>query len=300
MKQQSSQLLQSKLWAKVQQARGRDVFYLDDILIIKHQLLLGKTWLYSAQLNLSVKKLIKIIPKIKKIAQKEKAIFWKVESIFGQPLKLNKNLKLSTPLQPYETFLIDLSTSKKKLLKNMKQKTRYNIRLAKRKGVKVYWSQKQKDLNIFYSLLNQTAKRQKIKLHPKKHYQNILKIFGPKNKAKIIVAEYKKEPIAANLIIFFGNTATYLHGGTSKKHRTKMAPYLLQWQAILKAKKQDLKFYDLGGCAVKKGKIKEWAGLTRFKSGFGGQLYQFGETYDLIFKKMQYQIYQLRKKIKIV
>ncbi|MFH1712710.1 MAG: peptidoglycan bridge formation glycyltransferase FemA/FemB family protein, partial [Candidatus Jacksonbacteria bacterium] len=169
--------------------------------------------------------------------------------------------------------------------KNMKPKTRYNIRLARKKAVQVRWSKNAADINIFYDLLTATARRQKIKIHPKIHYQNILKILGDKNTAALAIAEFDKKPVAANLVTFFGDTAAYLHGGTDDSYRSLMAPYLLQWEAILEAKRRGCKYYDLGGCAVTTGKIDPWAGITRFKAGFGGELKQFGPAYDIVFNR---------------
>jgi lipid II:glycine glycyltransferase (peptidoglycan interpeptide bridge formation enzyme) len=161
----------------------------------------------------------------------------------------------------------------------------------------VRWSTDITDVKIFYGLLTQTARRQKIKIHPKTHYKNILKILGKQDVAALVIAEFSGKAIAANLITFFGDTAVYLHGGTNDKYHSMMSPHLLQWETILEASRRGCRYYDLGGCAVKIGKIDQWIGMTRFKAGFGGKLFQFGDTYDLVFNKKWYWLYQLKNRL---
>jgi lipid II:glycine glycyltransferase (peptidoglycan interpeptide bridge formation enzyme) len=261
--------------------------------LIKHRLPFGKSWLYSPRLNFPADYFFQLIDAIAAIAKGENSIFWKIEFKNNTLISnIQYPISLSNPLQPRETFLINLNQTDDQLLKSMKPKTRYNIKLAQKKGVTARWSKGIADIGVFYNLLLKTSARQKIKLHPKAHYQNILKILGKEDAAALIIAEFKGKVIAANLITFYGDTAIYLHGGTDGANREVMAPHLLQWEAILKAKQRKCKFYDLGGCAVKFGKVGEWAGITRFKSGFGGELAQFGQTYDVIFKKACYWVYQ--------
>ena len=130
------------------------------------------------------------------------------------------------------------------------------------------------------------------------HYKNILSIFAKENAAALGIAYYEDKPIAANLVTFYGDAATYLHGGTEHSHRNLMAPYLLQWETIQEAKQRGLHWYDLGGAAVTRGKIKEWAGITRFKEGFGGTLTDMGETYDVVFNRAWYALYKNAVKCK--
>src|SRR3989338_4698541 len=122
------------------------------------------------------------------------------------------------PLQYSETFLKDLTQTENELLKNMKQKTRYNIGLARKKNVTIRWSQNSAGIPLFYKLLKETANRQKIAIHKIQHYKNILSIFGAKNAAALGIAYYEDTPIAANLVTFYGDAATYLHGGTEHSH----------------------------------------------------------------------------------
>ncbi|HBH46975.1 MAG: hypothetical protein A2445_01035 [Candidatus Jacksonbacteria bacterium RIFOXYC2_FULL_44_29] len=334
-----SDLLQSPLWGKIQEAAGRRVFYwglFDDfdvnatdidpslraqrsnlsasVLVIKYPLPLGKSWLYSPRLAWPESDLPQLIDEGAKIAKTEKSIFWKIEFSDSKFKILNLKLKIApaAPLQYPETFIIDLSESDEALLAKMKPKIRYNIHLAQKRGVTIKWTPNchpdrgrqpigrvegslslTETFDVFYDLLSQTATRQHIRLHPKKHYENILKILGDADAAAIAIAEYQNKPVAANLVTFYGDTAIYLHGGTDDAYKSVMAPYLLQWESLQEARRRGCKFYDFGGAAVETGKIDGWAGITRFKAGFGGKLTRFGETYDVVFNKGWYRLYQL-------
>lgn len=290
------ELLQSPLWGNVQEAEGRRIFYVDRCLLIKHPLLLGFSWLYSPRPAIHEEEQLKeLIPSVAAIAKKENAVFWKIDGLKLENWKIGtlKLFSISSPLQPPETLLLDLSQSEDELLGRMKEKTRYNIRLAQKKGVTTRWSKDVSNIPLFYNLLKQTAARQAIRIHSQSHYTHILNIVGEEDAAALIIAESEEKiPIAANLVTFFGGTATYLHGGTDNRYRALMAPYLLQWETIQEAKRRGLRWYDLGGCAVTRGKIKEWTGITRFKEGFGGKLFDCGKTYDVVFRKGWYKMYK--------
>ena len=113
---------------------------------------------------------------------------------------------------------------------------------------------------------------------------------------KIYVAEYDGNIIAANLILFFGDAATYLHGASGNEYRNVMAPYLLQWQAILDAKKAGYLKYDFGGVKMSGG----WEGITKFKLGFSlnTKPVVFPGSYDIMIAPFRYWIYRGIQKIK--
>lgn len=108
----------------------------------------------------------------------------------------------------------------------------------------------------------------------------------------LFIAEYQGKTIAANLVNFFGPTATYTHGGWDWEYRSLMAPHLLQWEQIKEAKNRGCKAYDFWGID----KIN-WPGITRFKKGFGGKEVNYIGTFDLILKQAWYSAYILVKKI---
>jgi lipid II:glycine glycyltransferase (peptidoglycan interpeptide bridge formation enzyme) len=111
--------------------------------------------------------------------------------------------------------------------------------------------------------------------------------------AKIYFAEYEGKVLCANMMIFYGDTATYLHGGSSSADKNIMAPHLLQWEQIKLAKAKGYKYYDFWGID----EIK-WPGVTRFKKGFGGFEVDYGGTWELAITKWKYTLYKLIKRIK--
>ncbi|NIP32988.1 peptidoglycan bridge formation glycyltransferase FemA/FemB family protein, partial [Candidatus Saccharibacteria bacterium] len=123
----------------------------------------------------------------------------------------------------------------------------------------------------------------KFRAHPKSYYKKILESLG--SMAEVWFAEYKGKVIAANLMIFWGNTVLYLHGASSRDHKNVMAPYLLHWELIKRAKADGYKYYDFWGIAPPDSPNHPWAGITRFKKGFGGTEVKYPGTFDLAINK---------------
>lgn len=204
--------------------------------------------------------------------------------------------------EPESTALLDISTTEDELLSNMHSKTRYNIRLAEKKNVKIRVSDSKsfdKDIDIFYNLSSETAKRNNIKIYSKKYYKDLLSYFSAEKnknvKANLYIADYKGKSIGAIMVMYFGNTATYLHGASSDKYRNVMANYLLQWQAIRDARDKGMGVYDFWGVSESN---PSWRGITRFKKGFGAQVFHFHGTFDYLLDKKTYRLLSVLKKIK--
>ena len=201
-------------------------------------------------------------------------------------------------VQPREILMLDISATEEEILKQMKPKTRYNIRLAERKEVKVYRSQDKRAQKAFIRLVKVTAKRDGITPHPKNYYETMFESF-PSENWELFVAEYKEKIIAVNLVIFFGKYATYLHGASADEYREVMAPYLLQWRGITYARSRSCEVYDFGGVETVDGQMG-WAGITRFKTGFAPttETRKFPGAYDIILFPWRYRIYRILQKIK--
>jgi len=310
------EFLQSFKWGSFKEKMGDEIwrFGIKDIeeiigqaCLLRHRLIFSKKYFYCprgpiflSSLSGDKKKeaIRNFLIDIKNLAKKEKAIFFRFEP--NLPLE-NLNLKeifsnlkfdyqpLESSTQPKETLVLDLKKEIEDLLKSMHPKTRYNLHLAEKHGVKVSVKD---DVKTFLDLLKETAKRQNLKIYSYKYYFNLLKEF-PNENIKIYFAYYKNKILAANLILFWGKTATYLYGGSSRENREKMAPYLLHWEIIKEAKQKGFLVYDFWGIDEKK-----WPGLTRFKLGFGGRRIVYPQSYDLIFNKFWYFLYRLGNKFR--
>lgn len=299
-----AQFLQSWQWGEFQKSLGKKIWrfgiYQDEkligaLMLIKNSLPFKKSYLYSPRFPV----LTEAVPaeiflnKIKEIGQRENSIFWRVDLFNADIFKDVKFIKISD-VQPSRTILIDLTKSEEEILAEMHPKTRYNLRLAEKKSVRVKISQTDEEIEIFLKLLEKTAQRDKFRTHPLGYYQKLLHL--DKNLVKLFLAEYQGKIIAGNLMIFFADTATYLHGASDNEFRNIMAPHLLHWIAIKEAKRDCFKYYDFWGIDEKK-----WPGLTRFKKSFvnekTGQGISYPGTFDLPLDRKWYLLYSIAKKV---
>ncbi|MFA6171295.1 MAG: peptidoglycan bridge formation glycyltransferase FemA/FemB family protein [Patescibacteria group bacterium] len=308
-----AEFLESWEWGEFQKEAGSKVIRLSAendkgaaacATFIKKKLFLGKSYFYCPRGPVSCGNKEAdglLFHEIKKIAEKEKAIFLRFEPSGNLKAEgLGVPVLRTIDVQPSKTLILDLSKSEENMLGEMHQKTRYNIRLAEKKGVKV------KELGMenfedFWKLMNETRDRDGFRLHGRNYYSKMLECAGcggaglKKNEmaVKMFAAEYQGKIISVNLIGFFGDTVTYMHGASSDEYRNVMAPYLLQWHLIKLAKNLGYKYYDFYGIDEKK-----WPGVTRFKKGFGGKEVSYPGTFDLIFDKAWYNCYIIFRKLR--
>ncbi|HCC21849.1 TPA: hypothetical protein DEP86_00425 [Candidatus Uhrbacteria bacterium] len=208
---------------------------------------------------------------------------------------------------PQHTSVVDLIKSSDELLADMKQKTRYNIRLAEKREVNVRQADPSdlraftKDIDRFQQLLAETAGRDRFHTHESDYYRRMLQVLAPKDghdlSVRLMLADFEGQTLAAAVLAQFGDTMTYLHGASSSQYREVMAPYLLHWQAMLWAKEVGLSRYDFWGVAPEDSAADHsWSGLTRFKLGFGGQRESNLGTWELPGSKFWYGAYKITKR----
>lgn len=286
--------LKSFQWAEFQKSYGRKYWHLyeentDSLAVLFKQGAVGVNYFYSPRGKLTRE----LLEEVAKLAKQEHCVFLRIDPE-NEIENLRNEYKLikTKDVQPQNSWVLKLDKDSEKLLSDMKSKTRYNIRLAQKKKLEVLRSTDIKDLGIFCKLSEKTAKRQKIRIHPKSYYQKMFKAFQ-EGELNLYLARANNQVIAANMVIFFGKWATYLHGSTSDKYRNLMAPYMLQWQAILDAKERGCKYYDFGGVAPAGQEDHPWSGITRFKMGFDGERFTYPVSYDIVFKPVKYRLYQL-------
>jgi len=240
--------------------------------------------------------------------------FEKIKDVLGGKWYIEKSRKNHEPAQ---TIMLDLNKSEEEILSQMKPKTRYNIRLSGKKGVEIEVSRKpSEDIEIFYEISKETAKRDQISIHPFEYYRKMVTEIG-NDKIKLYLAKHEGRVVSAIIVSFFGGVATYLHGASSNEHRNVMANYALQWESIKYAKKIGCKKYDFGGVMVENSKFEirnskqlqknknetqniKWAGITRFKISFAPKekIVDFPGCWDIVINKRRYFIYRFLQKIK--
>lgn len=245
-------------------------------------------------------------PEEKNIIQKElidclgdkKNIFTKLESELASPRAV-----LAKDVNPRATTIVNLLPGYSDILESMHEKTRYNIRLAERKGLVWRWGGV-KDFEIFWGLLKATAKRENFRPHSEQHYRLLLSMFvneplTTKTMAsRLVLVEKNGEPLAASLIVISNKQATYLHGASSREHRELMAPYLLHAGTLRELIDSGCQTYDFWGIEPVQGDKPSWSGFTRFKLGFGGQRYESLGARDYPNNKPMYYLYRLAKSLR--
>lgn len=202
-------------------------------------------------------------------------------------------------IQPKDTLVIDLTQSEDDLLRAMHPKTRYNIRVAQRHGVKVETRSDAEGLRTFLSLAREVERRGKFRYHPDGYYAAMLRALVPAGMLEILLATLRGQPLAAGLLIRFGGSVTYAHGASSEQRKQVMAPHLLQWEAMLRAKAQGSVRYDLFGVAPPgASSAHPWFGMTRFKRGFGGTEEHYVGAADLVEDTAFYRAYEIGRNLR--
>lgn len=226
--------------------------------------------------------------------KKNKIIFFKIEpdleksALFPIPYSL---VPSPHPLFPEWTQILDLSKTEDELLKSFHSKTRYNIRLAEKKGVVIKEMSNDEGFKIFSKLYFETCKRQKYFGHTPK-YHKIIWDNLKKNIAHILIAFYNDVPLAAYELFYFKNTLYYPYGGTSLEYRNLMPSNLLMWEAIKLGKKLGATKFDMWGSLPPNYDMNNpWAGFTRFKEGYNTKFTEFVGSYDLVVNPLLYKIY---------
>ncbi len=238
------------------------------------------------------------------VCRKHRAIFLKIEPDLWQETE-QVNLPITTSqlqtsphnIQPPRTILIDIKGSEEEILSRMKQKTRYNIRLAEKKGVTVRaWN----DIEAFHQMMLLTGKRDGFGVHSWEYYRRAYDLLHARQMGELLLAEYEDKPLAALFVARNGDRAYYLYGASTDEERNRMPTYLLQWEAMKWAKARGSKQYDLWGVPDEEEETLEanfekrrdglW-GVYRFKRGFGGELKRAVQAMDKVYNPLLYWAY---------
>ena len=197
-------------------------------------------------------------------------------------------------IQFRNTLSLDLRLSEDDLLAGMKQKTRYNIRLASRRGVQVRRGG-QDDFDLLYRMYAETSVRDRFAIRKPEYYQDAWSAFINAELAQPFIALVEDEPIAALIVYRFGEVATYMYGMSRPYHREKMPNHLLQWEAILWAKEHGCTTYDFWGAPDQLDPQDPMWGVYRFKTGFGARFVRTMGAWDFPVHTVPYWLYTIAK-----
>jgi peptidoglycan pentaglycine glycine transferase (the first glycine) len=200
-------------------------------------------------------------------------------------------------IQPRRSILIDISKPVDVLLGQMKQKTRYNIKLAARKGV---IARDADDVKTFFDLLQITGERDSFGIHNFAYYHKVFSLFTEKDQCKLFLADYKGEVIAGIMVFINSRRAWYFYGASSRMYSELMPNYLLQWEAMLWAKSRGCSLYDLWGIPDESedfleanylNRVGDLWGVYRFKRGFGGDIKRTVGSWEWAYSPVIFRLY---------
>ncbi len=195
-----------------------------------------------------------------------------------------------SPVQPLRTIMLDLAPSEEELLAQMKEKWRYNVRLAGRKGVTIRVAETAADVDAWYRLLQTTGDRDQFGIHSSQYYLDAWHMFAPGNQVRLLLAEYEGQLLAGIFVSLFAGQAIYLYGASSNEQRQLMPNYLLQWEAIRWARQRGAHSYDFWGIPATDAEDEAMAGVYRFKRGWGGRIVQFPGCYEAVYRPLAMSI----------
>jgi len=307
-------IFQSKEWEEFKLATGYQKSYrINDILVLQKNLPLGRTMLYSPLVGSEAAGIMnnelgirEFSEQVSNLGKSNNSIFYRLE--LNVPIQDSKFKILNSAfgfaksfeeMQPEHTLILNIASSEEEILSQMKEKGRYNIKIAQRSGLTLKTALSSgPELDDFYKLYQLTGKRHGITFRGKNYFATLLDILGKSDLAKLYLAYHEDTPVAGSIVVDSGDTAIYMFGASNNEFRNLMAPYLLHWQAILDAKAKNQIKYDFFGIAPDDNPGHPWAGVTRFKKQFGGHQVDILGSFDLIFKPLEYQIFKIAEKIR--
>jgi lipid II:glycine glycyltransferase (peptidoglycan interpeptide bridge formation enzyme) len=230
-----------------------------------------------------------VLIELEKLARREKAIlikidpevtrYWGVEQERKSPVgaQFVKELQdrgwrfSAEQIQFRNSVELDLTRSEEDLLGSMKSKTRYNIRLASRKGIAIRRGTLV-DFSAIATMYQETALRDGFTIRPIEYYLDAWQSFYDAGMALPLLAEFEGDPVAAVLLVRYGDRVIYMYGASTNRERKRMPNYLLQWEAIRWAKAEGCTIYDFWGAPDEFVESDPLWGVWRFKDGFHGDV----------------------------
>lgn len=193
-------------------------------------------------------------------------------------------------IQFRNTVVFDLTKTEEALMAAMKSKTRYNMRLAKKKGVQVRVGDAA-DYPMLADMYAGTGARNQFGLRPAAYYLDVWRTFAQHNMLHPLIAEYEGVPLAAVLLVHYGDVCLYMYGASADHERQRMPTYLLQWEAMQWAKAQGYKTYDMWGAPTHFDEDDQMWGVWRFKKGFNGTVHRHIGAWDFPIRPQLYKLY---------
>jgi lipid II:glycine glycyltransferase (peptidoglycan interpeptide bridge formation enzyme) len=245
------------------------------------------------------------ISALKQIGQKHNAVFIKLEPNVTSPIEnraefkplikflVDNDCEPGRPFFAKYTYQVDLTQSEEELFAKLKSKTRYNVRLASRKGVHIVEDSSRKGLEIYLNILQETLDRQGFYLHSPEYFKTMWEQLKDSDMMHIFHAVYEDTPLVSWIMFKWKDVIYYPYGASLDAHRETMASNLMMWEMITWAKKQGAKTFDMwGSLGPEANQSDPWYGFHNFKKGYGGVHTRFVGTFDLILQQPHYKIFK--------
>lgn len=286
--------LHSVEWGEFQKKQGHLIHRFDNYTLVLHHIPHSSYKVGTISRGPDITQ--KMLDEIKPVCIKEKVIFVKIEPnvIEGETAPYNFPSLVNSPKVNFypHSIILDITPSEEELLEKMHPKTRYNIRVANRHGVKIVEETNDKGFEIYAKLLNNTSQRQGFFIHNTQYHRNQWNILKNTDIPHIFLAKYQDKVLSAFMIFKFKNKIYYPYGASLDIQRQVMAPNLLMWEVIKWGKRQKCVSFDMWGSLAPDAKEGDFGyGFHRFKLGYGGKLVKFVGTYDFIINPLLYKIY---------
>ncbi len=221
-----------------------------------------------------------------------KVVSLKIEPDVIEPSSLSSRLRRAglepaPPVQMRSSIWVDLIASEDKMLARQKQKTRYNIRLAAKKGVTVS-TDGLEGIDAWYAMYAATSQRDGFTIHSLDYYRQVMTSLGPAGTVNLLLARHEGDLLAGIIVFAFGSKAQYMYGASSDIKRNLMAPYLVQWEGMRWARQQGATVYDLWGIPDTLEENEDLWGVYRHKRGYGGEIVRYVGAFDLVRSPLQH------------
>ena len=225
---------------------------------------------------------LKIEPEVREEQEREKDLLWELGF---RPFRWNVNHK--------STVVVDLSPSEEELLARMKRGTRYNVRLAAKKGVKIVEDNSSEAKEAFWRMHRETVERKDFWSRPQSYYSDAWGVMEGEGRSHLFFAEHEGDRLAAMLLYTFGHKYIYMLSTMTRRKQNLKPVYLMQWEGMRWAKRQGLTHYDMWGIPTpdKMSEDHPLYGVYTFKEGFGGEVANYVGCLDLPIKRVRAELW---------
>lgn len=311
---------QSLLYKTIQEAQGfktrqftitKDSHVVGFFQIIIYPLLKGKTNVYipygPVLTETSQELLEELLVFLKQIGHEENAIFVRTDFSAPEGLSLPQEYK-RVPGYAYKTayhqprgeWLLVITPSPDELLGAMHKKTRYNIKKSLKQNLEtVFYNGKDIEpwVGTFIAINDQNTKEHGTTTHPKKYFRSFFALASKSDDNFIAVTRKEGHVLAINIFVRSGDSVFCPFGASNDIGKKLGAYYHIKWSSILYMKEQGVSTFNWGGVSV--GMHDEYlAGVTKFKTGFGGASVPHPPLHDIVISKFWYIAYMFRKFLK--